>query len=84
MIQSVSEEAELLYVPYEHYNNALNAFSRDQRQVDRILTQVMPGLATMTRNYVSKLISFFLEFTYTRGQRIVTEGPNSQYIYYIA
>lgn len=44
----------------------------------------MPGLATMTNNYVSKLISFFLEFTYTSGQRIVAEGPSSQYIYYIA
>ena len=37
-IETVSEEAEILYVPYEHYDYALNAFSRDQREVDRILT----------------------------------------------
>lgn len=37
-IETVSEEAEILYVPYDHYDHALNAFSWDQREVDRILT----------------------------------------------
>jgi len=44
----------------------------------------MPGLATMTNRYVERLISFFLEFTFRRGQRIVEEADNSGYIYYIA
>jgi hypothetical protein len=64
--------------------HALNAFSKDDKRIERILFQTMPGLSLLTSNYVTKLISLFNEFTYIRGQRIVEEKDCSNYIYYIA
>jgi len=83
-IDTVSDESVILHVPHKEYMHALNAFSKDDKRIERILFQTMPGLSLLTSNYVTKLISLFNEFTYIRGQRIVEEKDSSNYIYYIA
>lgn len=63
---------------------ALDAFSKDIRDIDRVMTEHLPGLAEKTNRYVFKFISAFVEVTYTRGQRIFSEGESSDFLYFIA